>query len=39
VVLKTRSVTFGANGILGVGAFVQDDGFYYTCPQGSLRAD
>ena len=26
--------TFGANGILGVGAFVQDDGFYYTCPQG-----
>jgi hypothetical protein len=25
--------TFGANGILGVGAFVQDDGFYYTCPQ------
>ena len=27
--------TFGANGILGVGAFVQDDGFYYTCPQGT----
>jgi hypothetical protein len=27
--------TFGANGILGVGAFVQDDGFYYTCPQES----
>jgi len=26
--------TFGANGILGVGAFVQDDGFYYTCPSG-----
>jgi hypothetical protein len=26
---------FGANGILGVGAFVQDDGFYYTCPQGT----
>jgi len=27
--------TFGANGILGVGAFVQDDGFYYTCPSGT----
>jgi hypothetical protein len=30
--------TFGANGILGVGAFVQDDGFYYTCPQGVCGA-
>jgi len=29
---------FGANGIIGVGAFVQDDGFYYTCPQGVCGA-
>jgi hypothetical protein len=26
--------TFGANGILGVGPFVQDTGEYYTCPGG-----
>jgi hypothetical protein len=26
--------SFGANGILGVGPFVQDDGTYYTCPAG-----
>lgn len=25
---------FGANGILGVGPFVEDDGDYFTCPQG-----
>jgi hypothetical protein len=27
-------VQFGANGIIGMGPFVQDDGDYYTCPQG-----
>jgi hypothetical protein len=26
---------FGANGILGVGPYVQDDGFYFTCPSGT----
>lgn len=26
--------TFGANGIVGVGPFTQDNGDYYTCPQG-----
>ncbi len=25
---------FGANGIIGVGPFVPDEGDYYTCPQG-----
>jgi hypothetical protein len=33
-VVEDSVATFGANGILGVGAFVQDDGFYYTCPSG-----
>jgi hypothetical protein len=27
--------TLGANGILGVGPYVQDDGFYFTCPSGT----
>jgi hypothetical protein len=26
---------FGANGILGVGPFIEDAGTYYTCPQGT----
>lgn len=26
---------FGANGILGVGPFIEDAGTYYACPQGS----
>src|ERR1700693_4335870 len=32
---EDRVAQFGANGILGVGPFVQDDGRYYTCPQGT----
>jgi hypothetical protein len=30
--------TFGANGILGVGPFIEDEGVYFTCAGGSCAA-
>lgn len=33
--LEDTVALFGANGILGVGPFVEDDGLYYSCPQGA----